>query len=207
MNVLGLVQLAQATQAFGGYSHALAIEQRVARGELATAEQLRAFVEEVLQAEVGSAEGVASGIAFRAVRCGALEDVPRLCDALSSSRVPLETRLASVQMGERLWALSRGWGWAEPVHEQLGGVARGHEMHHAVVYGALVSETTSSQVRGIAACLLDIARNLVAAAERCMPLDAVECQHVLQGVQGCVAVLAGRYAGRALGEIGMGESP
>src|SRR5450631_2930084 len=101
MNVLGLVQLCEAAQPAGGYSHSFGIEQMVRTGRLRSPEQLAALVRQVLVAAIGPADGVASGIAFRAARHGAFETLPEVCSAMSSDRVPVAMRLASLQMGQR----------------------------------------------------------------------------------------------------------
>src|SRR5271156_6520097 len=119
MNVLGIVQLCEAAQPIGGYSHSFGIEQMARQGRLRSSDDLLSFVQSVLQAAIAPADGVASGIAFRAARHGAFDRIPEVCAAMSSNRLPVEMRLASVQMGQRLWALSRAWPWADPIHNQL----------------------------------------------------------------------------------------
>ena len=190
MNVLGLVQLCAAAQPAGGYSYSFGIEQMVRAGRLRSPEQLAALVRQVLVAAIGPADGVASGIAFRAARHGAFEALPEVCSAMSSHRVPVEMRLASLQMGQRLWGLSRGWQWASGVHEQLDPLAQRSELHHAVAFGALVSETTSSQIRAIASYLLNTARSLILAAVHAIPLDEMTGQRVLSSVQPTITELA-----------------
>ncbi|HUO08362.1 MAG TPA: urease accessory UreF family protein [Phycisphaerae bacterium] len=202
MNVLGLVQLCEVAQPVGGYSHSLGIERMAREGRLRSSDDLLSFVRSVLQAGIGPADGVASGIAFRAARNGALDSIPEVCAAMSSERLPMEMRLASVQMGQRLWAVSRTWGWAEPIHEQLDGLAVRTDLHHAVAFGALVSETTSSQVRAIATYLFNTAKSIVMAAVSAIPLDETSGQHVLSDVQPTIAQLAAMYADKGMGDIG-----
>ena len=169
MNVLGLVQLCAAAQPAGGYSHSFGIERLVRGGALRSPEQLRSLVTEALEGAIGPADGVASGITFRAARGGDFERIPEVCSVMSSGRMPPDMQLASLQMGQRLWIMSRGWDWAASVHEQLDGLAQGNDLHHAVAFGLLVSETTSSQVRAIATYLYNAARNIVQAAVRIDP--------------------------------------
>jgi len=202
MNVLGLVQLCEVAQPVGGYSHSLGIERMAREGRLKSPEELLSFVRSVLQAGIGPADGVASGIAFRAARTGTLDSIPEVCAAMSSERVPMEMRLASVQMGQRLWAVSRTWGWAEPIHAQLDELAVRTDLHHAVAFGALVSETTSSQVRAIATYLFNTAKSIIMAAVSAIPLDETSGQHVLSDVQPTIAQLAAMYADKGMGDIG-----
>src|SRR5580765_1153441 len=103
MNVLGLVQLCTTAEGSAGYSHSFGIEQLVRGGRLRSPEELTVLVRRVLVGSIGPADGVASGIAFRAARGGMFERLPEVCSAMSSERVPLPMRLASVQMGQRLW--------------------------------------------------------------------------------------------------------
>ena len=63
-------------------------------------------------------------------------------------------------------------------------------MHHAVAFGTLVSETTSSQLRAIATYLFNTARSIVLAAVRAIPLDETTGQRVLSSVQPTITELA-----------------
>lgn len=191
MNMLGLVQLCEMTAPY--YSHSLGVELR--RGELRSAGALAQFMREVLVGTIGPAEGAASGAAFRAARVGDVQRIPELCQ-ISAGRLPVEIRLASVQSGRRLWEVSRRWEWASAVHQQLDGFAGRAELQHAVAFGALVSEATSSQVRAIAAFLLNVAKGIVAVAVRVVPLDEMTGQRALAEVGPTIAGLAREYAGK-----------
>ena len=197
MNMLGLVQLCEVTGPY--YSHSLGVEMR--RGELGSAEALAHFVREVLVGTIGPAEGVASGAAFRAARVGEVERIPALCQ-ISAERLPAEIRVASVQTGRQLWEVSRRWEWAGAMHQQLDGFAGRVELNHAVAFGALVSEATSSQVRAIAAFLLNVAKGIVAVAVRVVPLDERCGQRVLAEVGPTIAELAAEYAGKGSERLG-----
>ena len=108
MNVLGLVQLCTAAQLAGGYGYSFGIKRLAQSGRLKSPDQLTALLNRVLLASIGPADGVASGIAFRAARHGAFEKLPEVCAAMSSERLPASMRLASVQMGQRLWGFRAG---------------------------------------------------------------------------------------------------
>jgi urease accessory protein UreF len=116
--------------------------------------------------------------------------------------MPPDMRLASLQMGQRLWIMSRAWDWAASVHEQLDGLTQRNDLHHAVAFGLLVSETTSSQVRAIATYLYNAARNIVQAAVRLIPLDEATGMRVLSDVQERIAQLAARCADKEAADIG-----
>jgi urease accessory protein len=201
MNVFGLVQLCDAAQPVGGYSHSFGIEQMARQGRLRSPDDLLSVVQSLLHAAIAPADGIASGIAFRAARKGNLADIPAVCAAMSSERLPVEMRLASLQMGNRLWSLSRTWPWAEPVHQQLDELATHTDLHHAVAFGALVSETTSSQIRAIATYLFNTAKGIIMAAVRAIPLDESLGQHILSNVQPTIAELAAAYADKGLDDI------
>ena len=201
MNVLGLVQLCQAAQPAGGYSHSFGIEKLVTTGQLRSPQQLQSLVTDVLQAAIGPADGVASGITFRAARGGAFERIPEVCAVMSSPRVPENMRLASLQMGQRLWVMSRTWNWAASVHDQLDDLTAKNDLHHAVAFGLLVSETTSSQIRAIATYLYNTAKNIILAAAHAIPLEEAQEQQVLAAVQSQIARLRGRCRGRSRGSI------
>jgi urease accessory protein len=187
---MGMVQLCETAPPAGGYSYSFGIEQMARSGRLSSPDQLAMLVKGVLLSSVGPADGVASGIAFRAARHGAFDRLPEVCSVMSSDRVPVSMRLASLQMGQRLWGISRGWDWATGVHQQLDPLAARTDLHHAVAFGALVSETTSSQVRAIATYLLNVARGLVMAAVHGIPLDEATGQRVLSSVQPTITELA-----------------
>jgi urease accessory protein UreF len=110
-------------------------------------------------------------------------------------------QLASLQMGQRLWVMSRGWDWAGGVHQQLDGMAQRNDLHHAVAFGLLVSETTSSQVRAIATYLYNTAKNIVLAAVHAIPLEESAGLQVLSGVQGRIAELAAQCADKQTVDI------
>jgi urease accessory protein len=185
-----MVQLCEAAQPVGGYGHSFGIEQMARAGRLSSQDQLTSLIKDLLVDSIGPADGVASGIAFRAARHGDFDDLPRVCRAMSSDRVPVSMRLASLQMGRRLWGLSRGWDWARGIHQELDAMASSSDLHHAVAFGALVSETTSSQVRAIATYLLNTAQGIVMAAVRAIPLDEVAGQRVLSSVQPTITQVA-----------------
>jgi urease accessory protein len=201
MNVLGLVQLTQAAQPAGGYGYSFGIEQMAKAGRLTSPDQLTTLVKGVLLASIGPADGIASGIAFSAARSGDFDQLPEVCADMSSDSVPVSMRLASLQMGQRLWGLSRGWDWASGVHQQFDDLATRTDLHHAVAFGTLVSETTSSQIRAIATYLLNTARGIILAAVRAIPLDEVTGQRVLSSVQPTISDLAAACADKSPGDI------
>jgi urease accessory protein len=198
---MGLVQLTQSAQPAGGYGYTFGIEQMARAGRLTSPDQLTSLVNGVLVASIGPADGVASGIAFRAARRGDFDRLPEVCAAMSSDRLPVSMRLASLQMGQRLWGLSRSWDWATGVHQQFDDLARRTDLHHAVAFGTLVSETTSSQVRAIATYLLNTARSIILAAVRAIPLDEATGQRVLSSVQPTITSLAGACADKSPEDI------
>lgn len=201
MNVCGLVQLCQVAQPVGGYSDSFRVEELVRQRRLTSAAELLDFLINVLRAAIAPADGIASGVAFRAARAGEIERIPELCAALDSEKVPRAMRLASHQMGQRLWILSRNWDWACGVHEQLDPLAARTNLPHAVAFGALVSETTNSQVRAIATYLFNTARNIVQSAVRAIPLNESQGQRVLSDVQPAIAELAARCVDKPPAEI------
>jgi urease accessory protein len=200
---MGLVQLCEAAQPAGGYGHTFGIEQMIRGGRLRSADQLKEVVTQVLEAAIGPADGVASGITFRAARGGDFDRIPEVCAVMSSNRLPPDMQLASLQMGQRLWVMSRGWNWTEGLHQQLDELAQCNDLHHAVAFGLLVSETTSSQVRAIAMYLYNTARNLILTAVRAIPLEEAAGMEVLSDVQMRIAELAAQCADKGPRDIGV----
>jgi len=201
MNVLGIVQLTQAAQGAGGYAYSFGIEQLASSGRLRTPAQVSGLVEQLLLTSIAPADGIASGIAFRAARHGSFDDLPSLCALLSSNRLPTPMRLASLQMGQRLWGLSRTWDWASPVHQQFDDLATRTDLHHAVAFGTLVSETTSSQLRAIATCLLNTAKSIIMTAIRAIPLDEATGEKILAALQPTITQLAASCADKSPSDI------
>ena len=190
MNVLGLVQLCQSAPP-GSYS----LEQLAATPPH-TAAELTELVRDFLQRSIAPTAGLASGMAFRAARQGDYERLPHVCETLDHSVLTDPLRDSSLQMGRRLWGLSRAWEWAAGVHEQLDDFAQRAPLHHAVAFGALVSETTNSETRAIATYLFSTARGIVLTAIRAIPLDEAAGQRVLSDIQDSIAHIAAQYVAR-----------
>jgi urease accessory protein UreF len=110
-------------------------------------------------------------------------------------------RMASLHMGQRLWGISRDWDWAAGIHQQLDGIAGKTELHHAVAFGTLVSETTSSQIRAIATYLFNAARGIILSAINAIPLDELTGQQVLASVQPAITQLAAACADKSPADI------
>ncbi len=201
MNVLGFVQLAQAAPSVGGYAYPIGIQKRAERKELTNAGQLFGFLKDILHAAIGPVDGIASGISFRAARQGDVAEIMEVCHVMSSNRLPIEMRLSSLQMGRHLWELSRQWEWAQCVHEQLDPMARNNDLHHAVAFGALISEATSSQARAIAAYLFNTVKGIVTDAIQTIPLDDATGQRLLGQVQPTIAELANQYVNKRADDI------
>jgi urease accessory protein UreF len=200
MNVLGLVQLTQFSAA-GAEGYYLGAQKMLGRHEVHGQEELILFVHGALETAVGPSDAIASGIAFRVARGGDLGEIPAICDVLAKESLPQEMRLASLQIGRRLWETSRQWQWAGAVHEQLDSLVPPAQLHHAVAFGALVSEATNSQIRAIATYLFHVARGIVLAAVRLIPLDEHIAPRVLSAVQPRIAQLAAACADKGLSDI------
>ena len=199
MNVAGLVQLCQSSHP-ANYFHPLGIDSAVASAHTpCSPDQLSSMLISILQNSLAPTDGIAAGIAFRAARVGSLETLPALSHSLS--RLPPSTRAASLQMGQHLWGISRRWPWALPVHQQVDPLTSSTDLHHALAFGTLASETTSSQLRAIATCLFNTARNIVLAACRAIPLPESAGQKVLSDLQPAITELAARCADRDVSEI------
>jgi urease accessory protein UreF len=205
MNVLGLVQLCQTTPS--GAAYCLGIERLARTGQLRSPDQLAALVAGVLRSSIGPSDGVASGIAFRAARRGDYEQLPELGEILSVRQPDEAVRLASVQMGQRLWGVSRRWDWTGGIHQQLDDLASRTDLHHAMAFGTLVSETTSSQIRAIATFLFNMARSIVLTAVHAIPLDESTGQRVLAGVQDAITEVAAACADKSPADIVTPDDP
>ncbi len=201
MNLLGLVQLVDTSGAGVGYQDCLSIEMLARRGLLCTGQQVLNLVESALRAVIGPTQGIAAGIAFRAARLGDPALVPAVSQVLSSNQLPESLRLASLQMGTRLWEISRRWNWTQPVHEQFDPVMPQAGVHGGVAFGTLVSETTAHEVRAVAACLLQAAQGIIQAAVWAIPLEDSMNHRLLAQAQPMISRLAADFAQHTLPDI------
>lgn len=200
MNLFGLLQLTQVSAA-GGIGYYFGAQRVLGCTPVQHEEALAALVENALADAIGPAEGVASGITFRLSRAGAVAEIPAVCGWLAAQPLPPEMRQTSLQIGKQLWEVSRHWEWAGAVHEQLDPLVQAERLPHAVAFGALVSETTGSQVRAIATYLLHVARAIVGAAVRAIPLDENAGQRVLARAQERIVPLAADLADKGPADI------
>lgn len=194
MNVLGLMQLVNSAPAVGGYAacfqvHALA-RQRLLRSE----EQIVQLLDACLKSIIGPSDGVAVGWAFKVARQGDLAELPELASRLSGPGVPANLRMASLEMGMHLWELSRRWDWAQAMHAQVDGMTGSETLHHAMAFGALVSETTAQEIRAIAMCLFSAAKAIIRVAVDAIPLDETVVLKILSRLQPEISNLAHQYA-------------
>ena len=68
---------------------------------------------------------------------------------MTDAGVAVEPR-GDTKQARALWGMSRTWEWASGIHQQVDPIANETDLHHAVAFGALVSEATNNQVRAIA---------------------------------------------------------
>jgi urease accessory protein UreF len=201
MNVLGLVQLMEVS-AVPTAGYFLGAQRMLARGPVAGELALESLVDIALASAIGPAEGVASGIVYRCARGGDLSQVPTVCGVLAARPLPPEMRQSSLQIGQKLWDASRHWQWAQTVHDQLDRLVDERQLPHAVALGALVSETTSSQVRAIATYLFHVARSIVMAGVQLIPLPEPSGARVLSRAQERIVRLAADLADKTPADIG-----
>ncbi len=201
MNLLGLVQLVDTMGPGTGYQDCLSIEALARQGLLRTGQQVLNLVDASLQALIGPTQGIAAGIAFRAARLGDPALVPAVSQVLSGDQFPQSFRFASLQMGTRLWEISRRWNWTQPVHEQFDPLMPQAGVHEGVAFGALVSETTAHEVRAVAACLLQAARGIIEAAVRAIPLEEAMNHRLLAQAQPLISRMAADFAQHNLPDI------
>lgn len=194
MNVLGLMQLVDSAPAVGGYADCFQINSLARRGVLRSEEQILQLLDASLQSSIGPSDGVAVGWAFKAARQGDLADLPELASRLSGPDVPADIRMASLEMGTHLWELSRRWDWAQAMHGQVEDLAASTKLHHAMVFGTLVSETTAQEVRAIALCLFSAAKAIIRVAVSAIPLDETVVLKLLSRLQPEISELAHQYA-------------
>lgn len=194
MNVLGLMQLVDSAPAVGGYADCFQVHVLARRGLLHSEEQILQLLDASLKSSIGPSDGVAVGWAFKAARQGDLADLPELASRLSGPDVPADIRMASLEMGTHLWEVSRHWDWAQAMHGQVEDLAASTHLHHAMVFGTLVSETTAQEVRAIALCLFSAAKAIIRAAVAAIPLDETVVLKLLSRLQPEISKLAYQYA-------------
>ena len=193
MNVLGLIQLVDAPSAGDGYPFCFGIERRAACGALSRPTDVLNLAQRLLALFIGPCDGIAAGCAFRAARSSEFQSLGELCRTLSTASPPA-MRLASLHTGRRLWELSRRWDWTRAVHHQFDPMADAVDLHHAVAFGSLVSETTANPVRAVAACLLQAARGIINTAVAAAGFDDAIGRQLLCDVQPAITDIARQYA-------------
>ena len=194
LNVLGLMQLVDSAPAVGGYAGCFQVRALARQGLLRSEEQIVQLLDACLKSSIGPSDGVAVGWAFKAARQGDLAELPELASRLSGPDVPANLRLASLEMGAHLWELSRRWDWAQAMHVQVDGMAGPEALHHAMAFGALVSETTAQEIRAIAMCLFSAAKAIIRVAVDAIPLDETVVLKILSRLQPEISSLAHQYA-------------
>ena len=80
------------------------------------------------------------------------------------------------------------------MHGQVDSLALPTDLHHAMAFGALVSETTAQEVRAIAMCLFSAAKAIIRAAVTAIPLDEAVILKLLSRLQPEIADMAYHYA-------------
>ncbi len=198
MNVSGLVQLCQNLPV--GYSLCLGLPTPPG-GRISDSDELFARAAGMLENFIAPTDGIAIGLAFRAARTGNFDAIPTVCQAMSSDRVPGGLQLASLQMGQRLWELSRRWEWARGVHEEIDPLAAQAPLHQAVAFGILVSETMASQVRAVAVYLVSTMNAIVTAAITNIPRGQDAGRPVIEALQPRIARLAHACIDRSAADI------
>ncbi|MGC8540281.1 MAG: urease accessory protein UreF [Phycisphaerae bacterium] len=194
LNLLGLMQLVDSVPTIGGYAQCFQINDLARRGLLRSEEQIGQLLEAGLKSSIGPSDGVAVGWAFKAARQGDLAELPQLASCLSGPQVSADIRVASLELGAHLWELSRRWDWAQAMHSQVDSLALPTDLHHAMAFGALVSETTAQEVRAIAMCLFSAAKAIIRAAVTAIPLDEAVILKLLSRLQPEIADMAHHYA-------------
>lgn len=190
MNVLGLMQLVDSAPSIGGYADCFQVNGLARRGLLSSEERIVQLLNASLQSSIGPTDGVAVGWAFKAARHGDLGELPQLASHLSGPEVPADIRAASLEMGTHLWEISRRWDWAQAMHGQVDALAPRTNLHHAMAFGALVSETTAQEIRAIAMCLFSAAKAIIRAAVAAVPLDEAVVLKLLSQLQPEISDLA-----------------
>ena len=194
MNLTGLLQLVEPTCTDSDYATYFGLLEPHSHRPVHSLEELHNAMTALLADVIGPTEGVAAGIAFRAMRAGEIKPFQELIEVLSNGRLPTDMCATSLRAGTALWERSRRWQWATPMHEQLDSLTA-PAVHHAAAFGALASETTANELRAIATYLYRSTRLLISASSVGLQIDETTARHLLTDCQENITTMAVRFTG------------
>ena len=178
----------------GGFAYSSGLEAAVQGGSVRNAEDLAAYVEDLLRHCMGRREAVAVALAHDAVSKGMLRialDADRELDAMKIGR---ESRQASRQMGRQVIRIAAermdGHSILRDFHAAV--EAERTPSHLAVSLGLVLTSSGWSRENAVAAYLHQTATGLMSAALKLLPIGQREGQCLLDGWMPLIAELSGQ---------------
>jgi len=174
--VLTLSQWLSPAYPVGAFAYSHGLEGAVAAGWVTTADGLRAWLRDILDAGSGRTDGVFLAAAYRARGITDLDEVDAMCRAMTSCR---ERKLEAEAQGAAFCKITNDvWDTGLP------------DLAYPVAVGAAAARVGLPQDLAARMYLQAFASNLIAAAQRLMPLGQTEGQAILHGLTGLVGQIA-----------------
>ena len=195
-------RLADSFLPVGTNSVSYGLEQFVADGRVADANDLRALLETYLRRQVGPADLVALRAAHRAASDGDVAGVRAADERLDAATLQAEFResarasggrLLSIQRDVRDSALLESYGEAVDAGDAPG--------NHPVVLGAATAVAGVGEREACLVCCHGFVTGLLGAAQRLLSLGHADAQRVLHALKPAVADAVDDSAGRSLDEM------
>lgn len=173
------MQINDALFPIGGYIHSYGLETYIQKNKITNSKQAEAYMIQSLKNNFLYTELLAVSLAFDAVRNQDVNRLIRLDELLTAIKVPAELRVASNKLGIRLSKMieSLGLTHKSPILAQY--MAQSQQLHHSVVYGALVATTELEKNETLEFFIYRAASSMVTNCVKIIPLSQTVGQQIL----------------------------
>lgn len=173
------MQINDALFPIGGYIHSYGLETYIQKNKITNSKQAEAYMIQSLKNNFLYTELLAVSLAFDAVRNQDVNKLIRLDELLTAIKVPAELRVASNKLGIRLSKMieSLGLTHKSPILAQY--MAQSQQLHHSVVYGALVATTELEKNETLEFFIYRAASSMVTNCVKIIPLSQTVGQQIL----------------------------
>lgn len=191
--LLALLQLTNASFPTGAFTHSCGFETWIHDGVVDDWREAERRCRDWLRHGIATCDAVAVAHAYRAALDGDAETLADLDVRLAALKLARETRAASGMTGKALLAACRDIFELEGMRRyqamMAGGVCEGH---HAVIYGIAGAGLALGETETVTSYLWSGFSNLVAVAQRLVPLGQVDAQRIVAAagplIDECVAI-------------------
>lgn len=191
--LLALLQLTNASFPTGAFTHSCGFETWIHDGVVDDWREAERRCRDWLRHGIATCDAVAVVQSYRAALDGDAEKLADLDVRLAALKLARETRAASVMTGKALLAACRDIFELEGMRRYQAMMADGVcEGHHAVIYGVAGAGLALGETETVTSYLWSGFSNLVAVAQRLVPLGQVDAQRIVTAagplIDECVAI-------------------